>query len=108
LTSYGFLQTLPLARSALAIRIIFPSVRVIQVSFNLTGLPASLGKQKNRPSWPVKQRESQKRELLKVSRHILIESGNRIKVPALFYFFQDVCSSRRNTSSVAVDSSSAK
>ncbi|MCG7812051.1 hypothetical protein MI353_04680, partial [Alteromonas sp. MCA-1] len=31
---------------ALAIRIIFPSVRVIQVSFNLTGLPASLGKQK--------------------------------------------------------------
>uniref|UniRef100_UPI001E5649BE hypothetical protein n=1 Tax=Oceanimonas marisflavi TaxID=2059724 RepID=UPI001E5649BE len=43
----GFLQTLPLANSALAIRIIFPSVRVIQVSFNLTGLPASLGKQKN-------------------------------------------------------------
>jgi hypothetical protein len=35
-----------LANSALAIRIIFPSVRVIQVSFNLTGLPASLGKQK--------------------------------------------------------------
>ncbi|MAI65928.1 MAG: hypothetical protein CL600_13835, partial [Alteromonas sp.] len=32
--------------NALAIRIIFPSVRVIQVSFNLTGLPASLGKQK--------------------------------------------------------------
>ncbi|MGR5269913.1 hypothetical protein ACPV5R_19415, partial [Vibrio astriarenae] len=27
---------------------IFPSVGVIQVSFNLTGLPASLGKQKNR------------------------------------------------------------
>ena len=46
LTSYGFLQTLPLANNALAIRIIFPSVRVIQVSFNLTGLPASLGKQK--------------------------------------------------------------
>ncbi|AUC90352.1 hypothetical protein CW735_14490 [Alteromonas sp. MB-3u-76] len=46
LTSYGFLQTLSLANSALAIRIIFPSVRVIQVSFNLTGLPASLGKQK--------------------------------------------------------------
>ncbi|AUC86923.1 hypothetical protein CW735_00910 [Alteromonas sp. MB-3u-76] len=45
LTSYGFLQTLPLANNALAIRIIFPSVRVIQVSFNLTGLPASLGKQ---------------------------------------------------------------
>jgi hypothetical protein len=37
-----------LANSALAIRIIFPSVRVIQVSFNLTGLPASLGKQKTR------------------------------------------------------------
>jgi hypothetical protein len=47
LTSYGFLQTLLLANNALAIRIIFPSVRVIQVSFNLTGLPASLGKQKN-------------------------------------------------------------
>jgi len=39
-----------LASNALAIRIIFPSVRVIQVSFNLTGLPASLGKQKK----PVK------------------------------------------------------
>jgi len=36
-----------LANNALAIRIIFPSVRVIQVSFNLTGLPASLGKQKS-------------------------------------------------------------
>ncbi|MCH2086939.1 MAG: hypothetical protein MK175_07105, partial [Pseudoalteromonas sp.] len=47
LTSYGFLRTLPLANHALAIRIIFPSVRVIQVSFNLTGLPASLGKQKS-------------------------------------------------------------
>jgi len=46
LTSYGFLQTPPLASDALAIRIIFPLVRVIQVSFNLTGLPASLGKQK--------------------------------------------------------------
>ncbi|WP_157812651.1 hypothetical protein [Alteromonas sp. MB-3u-76] len=43
-------ETLPLANNALAIRIIFPSVRVIQVSFNLTGLPASLGKQKSRPS----------------------------------------------------------
>ncbi|MGF1725021.1 hypothetical protein L4D12_09930, partial [Photobacterium nomapromontoriensis] len=50
LTSYRFLQTLPLASNALAIRIIFPSVGVIQVSCNLTGLPASLGKQKNRPS----------------------------------------------------------
>ncbi|PMO34332.1 hypothetical protein BCT05_05885 [Vibrio breoganii] len=49
LTSYRFLQTLPLASSALAIRIIFPSVGVIQVSFNLTGLPALLGKQKKRP-----------------------------------------------------------
>ncbi|RJY02436.1 hypothetical protein D5R81_19280 [Parashewanella spongiae] len=46
LTSYGFLQTLPLARNALAIRIIFPSVWVIQASFCLSGLPASLGKQK--------------------------------------------------------------
>jgi len=47
LTSYGFLQTLPLASSALAIRITFPLVWVVQVSCNLTGLPASLGKQKN-------------------------------------------------------------
>lgn len=47
-TSYGFLKTLPLASNALAIRIIFPSVGVIQVSSNLTGLPASLGKQKTR------------------------------------------------------------
>ncbi|MFS1470313.1 hypothetical protein [Vibrio breoganii] len=46
LTSYGFLQTLPLANNALASRVIFPSVGVIQVSLNLTGLPASLGKQK--------------------------------------------------------------
>jgi hypothetical protein len=37
-----------LANNALAIRIVFPSVRVTQVSFNLTGLPASLGKQKSR------------------------------------------------------------
>jgi hypothetical protein len=36
-----------LASNALAIRIIFPSVGVIQVSFNLTGLPALLGKQKS-------------------------------------------------------------
>ncbi|MBM7073284.1 hypothetical protein JQC92_14815, partial [Shewanella sp. 202IG2-18] len=48
LTSYGFLQTLPLANNALAIRIIFPSVGAIQVSFNLSCLPASLGKQKKR------------------------------------------------------------
>ncbi|PSW20864.1 hypothetical protein C9I98_06315 [Photobacterium sanctipauli] len=47
LTSYGFLQTLPLANNALAIRIIFPLVGAIQVSFNLTGLPALLGKQKS-------------------------------------------------------------
>jgi hypothetical protein len=40
-----------LANNALAIRIIFPSVRVIQVSFNLTGLPASLGKQKSPASF---------------------------------------------------------
>ncbi|MFS1471776.1 hypothetical protein [Vibrio breoganii] len=48
LTSYGFLQTLPLANNALASRVIFPSVGVIQVSLNLTGLPASLGKQKTK------------------------------------------------------------
>ncbi|MEF1205333.1 hypothetical protein QTN99_06645 [Photobacterium damselae] len=47
LTSYRFLQTPPLASDALATRIIFPSVGVIQISFNLTGLPASLGKQKS-------------------------------------------------------------
>ncbi|HAS8477769.1 TPA: hypothetical protein I7768_12310 [Vibrio vulnificus] len=46
LTSYCFLQTLPLASNALAIRIIFPSVRAIRASFNPTGLPASLGKRK--------------------------------------------------------------
>ncbi|RZQ01672.1 hypothetical protein D8T65_12155, partial [Vibrio vulnificus] len=44
--SYCFLQTLPLASNALAIRIIFPSVRVIRASFSPTGLPASLGKRK--------------------------------------------------------------
>ena len=35
-----------LASGALAIRVIFPPVGVIQVSFNLSGLPALLGKQK--------------------------------------------------------------
>ncbi|MGR2962598.1 hypothetical protein ABMY11_03345, partial [Vibrio vulnificus] len=39
--------TLPLASNALAIRIIFPSVRAIRASFNPTGLPASLGKRKS-------------------------------------------------------------
>ncbi|MCL1107685.1 hypothetical protein L2749_21010, partial [Shewanella algicola] len=43
----------PLASNALAIRIIFPSVGVIQVSFNLTGLPASLGKQKRDGPWAI-------------------------------------------------------
>ncbi|MFA0697491.1 hypothetical protein [Vibrio sp. 10N.222.49.C9] len=52
LTSYGFLQTLPLANNALASRVIFPSVGVIQVSLNLTGLPALLGKQK-KPTFKV-------------------------------------------------------
>ncbi|OZT85787.1 hypothetical protein CIK04_05680 [Vibrio sp. 03_296] len=51
LTSYCFLQTLPLASNALAIRIIFPSVRAIRASFNPTGLPASLGKQKSEATW---------------------------------------------------------
>uniref|UniRef100_UPI00124C4123 hypothetical protein n=1 Tax=Nitrincola schmidtii TaxID=1730894 RepID=UPI00124C4123 len=46
-----FLQTLPLASNALAIRIVFPLVRVTQVSFNLTGLPASLGKHEKAPQW---------------------------------------------------------
>ncbi|RUM55454.1 MAG: hypothetical protein DSY85_04855 [Marinomonas sp.] len=53
LTSYRFLQTLPLANNALAIRILFPPVGVRQVSFNLMGLPASLGKQKKRPVEPL-------------------------------------------------------
>ncbi|MCW7556264.1 hypothetical protein NX722_27270 [Endozoicomonas gorgoniicola] len=48
LTSYGFLQTQPLASYALAIQIAFPSVGAAQASFSLTGLPASLGKQKKR------------------------------------------------------------
>ncbi|EGQ9310121.1 hypothetical protein F7U73_04085 [Vibrio vulnificus] len=52
LTSYCFLQTLPLASNAIAIRIIFPSVRAIRASFNPTGLPASLGKRKNRAFKP--------------------------------------------------------
>ncbi|QSR36994.1 hypothetical protein CFI10_18820 [Marinobacterium iners] len=46
LTSYGFLQTLPLASNALASRIVFPSVRVTPPSFRWPGLPASPGKQK--------------------------------------------------------------
>ncbi|PCH94707.1 MAG: hypothetical protein COB83_10835 [Gammaproteobacteria bacterium] len=46
LSSYGFLQTLPLASNALAIRIVFPLVRVTPLSFKWTGLPASLGKLK--------------------------------------------------------------
>ncbi|QSR33745.1 hypothetical protein CFI10_01885 [Marinobacterium iners] len=47
LTSYGFLQTLPLASNALASRIVFPSVRVTPPSFRWPGLPASPGKQKS-------------------------------------------------------------
>jgi len=46
LTTYGFLQTLPLVSNTLAIWITFPLVWVVQASYNLTGLPASLGKQK--------------------------------------------------------------
>ncbi|POB26661.1 hypothetical protein CRN47_05815 [Vibrio vulnificus] len=49
LTSYGFLQTPPLASDALAIRIVFPLVRVTPFSFKWTGLPALLGKQQKRP-----------------------------------------------------------
>jgi len=55
LTSYGFLQTPSLASDALAIRIIFPLVRVTPLSSKRTGLPASLGKHKylgrERPSF---------------------------------------------------------
>ncbi|RZP77154.1 hypothetical protein D8T52_12430, partial [Vibrio vulnificus] len=40
-----FLQTPPLASDALAIRIVFPLVRVTPFSFKWTGLPALLGKQ---------------------------------------------------------------
>jgi hypothetical protein len=52
-----------LANNALAIRIIFPSVRVIQVSFNLTGLPASLGKQKSQLPLASKTNNSTSLEL---------------------------------------------
>ena len=45
-TSYGFLQTPPLASDAIAIQIVFPSVGVTRISFNPLGLPASPGKQK--------------------------------------------------------------
>ncbi|MGR2942585.1 hypothetical protein ABMX92_16210, partial [Vibrio vulnificus] len=37
----------PLASDALAIRIVFPLVRVTPFSFKWTGLPALLGKQQN-------------------------------------------------------------
>ncbi|WP_207216798.1 hypothetical protein, partial [Aliivibrio finisterrensis] len=46
LTSYGFLQTPPLASDALAIRIVFPLVGMTLLSCKQTGLPALLGKQK--------------------------------------------------------------
>ena len=46
LTSYDFLQTLPLASNALVIRIIFPWVGATLLSCKQTGLPALLGKQK--------------------------------------------------------------
>ncbi|MGR2828500.1 hypothetical protein ABMX96_04630, partial [Vibrio vulnificus] len=38
----------PLASDALAIRIVFPLVRVTPFSFKWTGLPALLGKQQKR------------------------------------------------------------
>src|SRR5690554_107637 len=50
LASYGFLQTPPLASSALASRIVFPSVGVTPPSLRWPGLPASPGKQKKAPS----------------------------------------------------------
>ena len=46
LASYGFLQTPPLARDALASRIVFLSVGVTPPSLRWPGLPASPGKQK--------------------------------------------------------------
>ena len=52
LTSFGFLQTLPFTSNALAIRIIFPSVGVMQLSCELAGLPASPGKQKRKQTRP--------------------------------------------------------
>ncbi|MCW7551987.1 hypothetical protein NX722_04895 [Endozoicomonas gorgoniicola] len=58
LTSYGFLQTQPLASYALAIQIAFPSVGAAQASFSLTGLPASLGKQKSRAKNPASNNQS--------------------------------------------------
>ncbi|RZP71753.1 hypothetical protein D8T51_22310, partial [Vibrio vulnificus] len=58
----GFLQTPPLASDALAIRIVFPLVRVTPFSFKWTGLPALLGKQQRKPAtkadflqWAVKR-----------------------------------------------------
>ena len=47
LTSYGFLQTPPLASDALAIQIVFPLVGVTLLSYKQTGLPALLGKRKS-------------------------------------------------------------
>ncbi|RYU52025.1 hypothetical protein ERW57_07545, partial [Aliivibrio finisterrensis] len=51
LTSYGFLQTPPLASDALAIRIVFPLVGVTLLSCKQTGLPALLGKQNRNHSF---------------------------------------------------------
>ncbi|RZP72423.1 hypothetical protein D8T51_20615, partial [Vibrio vulnificus] len=48
----GFLQTPPLASDALAIRIVFPLVRVTPFSFKWTGLPALLGKQQSKAFVP--------------------------------------------------------
>ncbi|RZP75293.1 hypothetical protein D8T51_14045, partial [Vibrio vulnificus] len=47
-----FLQTPPLASDALAIRIVFPLVRVTPFSFKWTGLPALLGKQQREAKLP--------------------------------------------------------
>jgi hypothetical protein len=46
LTSYGYLQTPPLSSSTVAVQIIFPLIWLMQVSFNLPGLLASLDKKK--------------------------------------------------------------
>ncbi|RYU54320.1 hypothetical protein ERW56_06905 [Aliivibrio finisterrensis] len=53
LTSYGFLQTPPLASDALAIRIVFPLVGVTLLSCKQTGLPALLGKQKKHKNFSI-------------------------------------------------------
>jgi len=72
-----------LANNALAIRIIFPSVRVIQVSFNLTGLPASLGKQKR----PIKRWAKQQERVHTLTVHNKLRLAAIVSSVAADYVF---------------------